>query len=324
MQTLPSGIMSDTPATPFIYMAPLRGITDALFRRIYCKHFTGIDAAIAPFINPQRRSGLSDKLLADVFPDANDLKVIPQQLNSNGDDFLALAERLYDLGYREINWNLGCPVPMVAKKRRGSGLLPFPDQIVAFLDHVIPRLKSRLSLKIRLGYHDHQESLTLLPRLDCYPLSEIIIHARLGKQLYRGPTHPDRFMECQQVSAHRLVYNGDIRTVSDYRELRKRFNLERWMIGRGLVSNPFLPAEIKGARISAQDRSTKLQHFHDELFLAMKEKLEGPGHLLGRMKQVWIYFIGSFPEQKNALKKITKASSEAHYLDAVRAVLAAD
>ena len=173
--------MTDTSATPFIYMAPLRGITDALFRRIYCRHFNGIDAAVAPFINPQRKSGLTDKLLADVLPEADNLKLIPQQLNSDGDDFLALAERLYDLGYREINWNLGCPVPMVAKKRRGSGLLPFPDQIVAFLDHVIPRLKSRLSLKIRLGYHDHQESLDLLPRLDCYPLSEIIIHARLGK-----------------------------------------------------------------------------------------------------------------------------------------------
>ncbi len=316
--------MTDTSATPFIYMAPLRGITDALFRRIYCRHFNGIDAAVAPFINPQRKSGLTDKLLADVLPEADNLKLIPQQLNSDGDDFLALAERLYDLGYREINWNLGCPVPMVAKKRRGSGLLPFPDQIVAFLDHVIPRLKSRLSLKIRLGYHDHQESLDLLPRLDCYPLSEIIIHARLGKQLYRGRTYPERFMECQQASAHRLVYNGDINTVADYLELHNRFEIDRWMIGRGLIANPFLPSEIKGAQISAQQRSARLQHFHDELFLAMKEKLDGPGHLLGRMKQIWIYFIGSFPQKQNLLKKITKASTEAKYLDAVRTVVAAD
>ena len=316
--------MTDTSATPFIYMAPLRGITDALFRRIYSKHFTGIDAAVAPFINPQHKSGRSDKLLADVFPKANNLKLIPQQLNSNGDDFLAIAERLYDLGYREINWNLGCPVPMVAKKRRGSGLLPFPDQIVAFLDHVIPRLKSRLSLKIRLGYHDHRESLALLPRLDCYPLSEIIIHARLGKQLYRGRTYPERFMECQRTSAHRLVYNGDINSVSDYLELRKLLEIDRWMIGRGLIANPFLPSEIKGARISDQQKSAGLQHFHDELFLAMKEKLDGPGHLLGRMKQIWIYFIGSFPEKQNLLKKITKASTEAKYLEAVRAVVAAD
>ena len=309
--------MTDAPSTPFIYMAPLRGITDALFRQIYCKHFEGINAAVAPFINPQRKSGHTDKLLADVLPGNNDLHLIPQLLNTDGDDFLALAQRLYDLGYKEINWNLGCPVPMVAKKKRGSGLLPFPEQIVAFLDYVLPRLKTKLSLKIRLGYHDYNESLTLLPLLDCYPLSEIIIHARLGKQLYRGETYPERFMSCQQVSSHRLVYNGDINTTSDYLDLNRRINVDRWMIGRGLIANPFLPSEIKNIQLSTQVRFEKLQSFHDELFAAMKERLDGPGHLLGRMKQIWIYFISSFPGKKNALKKITKATTEGKYLDEV-------
>lgn len=312
--------MSDTLSTPFIYMAPLRGITDALFRQIYCKHFEGINAAVAPFINPQRKSGHIDKLLADVSPQASDLDLIPQLLNTNGDDFLALAQRLYDLGYNEINWNLGCPVPMVAKKRRGSGLLPFPDQIVAFLDYVLPRLKTRLSLKMRLGYHDHQESLTLLPLLDRYPLSDIIIHARLGKQLYRGVTSPDRFILCQRVSRHRLVYNGDINTSSDYHALNRLIKVDRWMIGRGLIANPFLPSEIKSNRLPDQLRNEKLQRFHDELFLAMKERLDGPGHLLGRMKQIWIYLISSFPGKRNTLKKITKATTEGKYLDAVQSL----
>ena len=114
--------MADASSTPFIYMAPLRGITDALFRQVYCKHFKGINAAVAPFINPQRKSGLTDKLLADVSPGTNNLHLIPQLLNTDGDDFLALAQRLYDLGYNEINWNLGCPVPMVAKKNEAPAL----------------------------------------------------------------------------------------------------------------------------------------------------------------------------------------------------------
>ncbi len=316
--------MAEVHSTPFIYMAPLRGITDTLFRRIYCKHFSGINAAVAPFINPQRKPVRSDKLLADVTPRDDRLLLIPQLLNTDGDDFLALAQRLYDLGYEEINWNLGCPVPMVARKMRGSGLLPFPEKIVAFLEHVMPRLKTRLSLKIRLGYHDHKESLTLLPLLDRYPLSEIIIHARLGKQLYRGTTYPDSFMLCQEVSAHRLVYNGDINTPSDYEELKKSINAERWMIGRGLVANPFLPSEIKNGPISDQLKYEKLRRFHDEIFYAMKERLDGPGHLLGRMKQIWIYFINSFPGGKSSLKKITKATTERKYLDAVNSLFSRD
>lgn len=313
---------ADISRQPFLYMAPLKGITDALFRRIYHKHFTGVDAAIAPFINPHHKAAISDKLLKDVLPADNcKLPLIPQLLITKGDDFLALANRLHDLGYPEVNWNLGCPVPMVAKKRRGSGLLPYPDEIIELLDLVLPRLKPRLSIKMRLGFTKYHESLALLPRLDDYPLSEIIIHARLAQQLYRGTTAPERFEDCCKASRHTLVYNGDIISCQVYSELAVRFpKIERWMIGRGLLANPFLPAQIKGVEISEEIRQKTLASFHDELFMAMKERLSGPGHLLGRMKQIWIYLIGSFPGQEKLLKKITRASTEKKYNEAVQAI----
>jgi len=308
---------------PFLYMAPLRGITDALFRRVYCNHFQGIDGAIAPFINPQRKAAFSDKLLSDVLPDAQcSLPVIPQILNSDPDGFVILADRLYELGYKTVNWNLGCPVPMVAKKRRGSGLLPYPDQIIGLIEKVLPRLRCRLSIKMRLGFYNYQESLDLLPRLEDFPLSEIIIHARLGNQLYKGRTAPERFAECVHQTRHKLVYNGDITSLKIYADLANRLpQTGSWMIGRGLLANPFLPAEIKGLYISEKTRQERLALFHEDLFREMKLRLSGPGHLLGRMKQVWIYFIESFPEKRILLKKITKASSEQKYLDAVKTVI---
>ena len=316
-------MMSIPSQKPFLYMAPLRGITDALFRRIYCNHFHGIDSAIAPFINPQRKAVFSDKLLSDILPDPNcSLPVIPQILNSDPDGFIVLADRLYELGYKTVNWNLGCPVPMVAKKRRGSGLLPYPDQIVELIEQVLPRLRCQLSIKMRLGFQNYQESLDLLPRLDKFPLAEIIIHARLGKQLYKGPTAPERFAECADQTRHSLVYNGDITSFEIYADLADRLPaISSWMIGRGLLANPFLPAEIKASEFSGLRRRERLAAFHDELFLEMKRRLSGPGHLLGRMKQVWIYFIESFPEKKKLLKNITKASSEQKYLEAVRTVI---
>ena len=310
--------------TPFLYMAPLRGLTDALFRRLYCQYFGGIDSIVAPFINPQKKAGLSEKLLRDVLPELQcDVPLIPQLLNNNADDFVATANRLFELGYSEINWNLGCPVPMVAKKRRGSGLLPYPDQITSILDEAIPRIKPKLSIKMRLGYADFTESITLLPKLDDYPLTEIIIHARLGKQLYRGPTSPEHFLNCSRTTAHKLVYNGDIISAAVFSDLREKLpTITRWMIGRPLITNPFLPAEIKGQRFTTDQRLAILHEFHDELYAEMKELLSGPGHLLGRMKQIWIYLIGSFPGQEKKLKKITKASTEEKYLKAVQSLFA--
>ena len=304
-------------------MAPLRGITDALFRTVYSTHFSGVDAAIAPFINPQPKAVPSDKLIRDVLPENGcDLPLVPQLIYNNAADFIQVANRIADLGYREINWNLGCPVPMVAKKRRGSGLLPYPEQIEKLLDDIMPRLDLKLSIKMRLGYHDFHESLDLLPRLEKYPLSEIIIHARLGKQLYRGQTSPEHFVAAARTTSHLLTYNGDITSAAILADIQDRIpSIHRFMIGRGLISNPFLPAEIKGNSFSAEDKRAGITAFHSDLYHGLKEKLNGPGHLLGRMKQVWIYLIDSFPEKRKLLKKITKASTEEKYRKAVAEIL---
>ncbi len=313
-----------TQNSPYIYMAPLRGITDALFRRIYTRHFSGVDAAVAPFVNPQQPQAIkSGELLKDIIPKVNvqRLKLVPQLLNNNADDFLVVAARIHDLGYDEINWNLGCPAPMVAKKKRGSGLLPYPDEIESLLEKVLPRLKPRLSIKMRLGYRDYDESMELLPRLNKYPLTEIIIHPRLGVQLYKGKASPEYFSLCKNYTRHTLVYNGDIVSLESFSELQEKLpGIDRWMLGRGLIADPLLPEKIKGIKISKDQKQKRLTSFHDELYTTMKDHLSGPGHLLGRMKQIWPYFIDSFPEKKKKLKAIIKASTEAKYWEAVETV----
>ncbi len=311
-----------TPAhleQPYLYLAPIQGVTDALFRNIFHHHFGGFDAAITPFINPQRHSTGKEKWLADVLPEKNPaLPIIPQLLNTDALDFIAIADRLQDLGYTHINWNLGCPAPMVAKKKRGSGLLPYPETIVALLEKIVPRLGVGLSIKTRLGYQHSREILTLLPLLDAFPLKEIIIHARLGKQLYKGGVDLEGFALCREQSRHTLVYNGDIIDSISFKTLTERFPwVHRWMIGRGVLADPFLALSLKGKNVSAQDRLKRLQEFHADLYQGYSQRLSGPGHLLGRMKQLWLYLIASFPQKQKILKKIKRASTEQLYLHAV-------
>ncbi len=308
-------------AAHHLYLAPIRGVTDALFRNIFYHHFDGIDAAIAPFINPQTKTFFDDRMLSDVLPQNNRLKpLVPQLLHTSPKDFLVLAARLADLGFTHINWNLGCPAPMVAKKKRGSGLLPYPSEIMSFLERVIPRLKVQLSIKTRLGYTKENELLELLPSLNDFPLKEIIIHTRLGKQLYRGKTDPEGFAACQKVTTHTLVYNGDIYDQDTFHSLVARFpEINRWMLGRGILMNPFLAEEIKGLpKESSARRMERLYAFHEDLYEQYRGKLSGQGHLLGRMKQLWMYLIFSFPEKEKGLKKIKKSTSTDQYLGNVR------
>lgn len=316
--------MPDTQ--PFLYLAPIRGLTDALFRDTLYAHFQGFDAAVAPFINPQRKALYEDAMVRDVLPRFNTgWPIVPQLLHTDPESFIVLANRLAGLGYSHINWNLGCPAPMVARKKRGSGLLPYPESIIEILDQVLPQLDLEVSIKTRLGYHDRSELTTLLPQLDRFALKEIIIHTRLGKQLYRGNTDPDGFALCQKLSRHQLVYNGDITDLAVFTDLAGRFpSVNRWMIGRGALGNPFLAEEIKGLPSgSREQRKDRLFAFHRDLFSRYQDRLSGPSHILGRVKQLWSYLIISFPGQEKLQKKILKSTSIEAYLQIVDQLFAA-
>ena len=315
--------MSNTQ--PFLYLAPIRGLTDALFRTTLHHHFKGFDAAMAPFITPQRKSLYEDAMLRDVLPENNaGLPLIPQLLHTDPESFIVLAGRLAELGYRHINWNLGCPAPMVARKKRGSGLLPYPETIIDILDQIVPQLDMEISIKTRLGYHSRTELANLLPQLDRFPLKEIIIHARLGKQLYKGSTDPEGFALCQSLGRHVLVYNGDITDLAGFKALTASFpGINRWMIGRGALANPFIAEEIKGmATGSADERKKRLYAFHLDLFNRYEERLSGPSHILGRLKQLWTYLILSFPGQEKFQKKILKSAHLEGYLQVIEQLFA--
>ncbi len=309
-----------TDKQPFLYLAPIRGITDALFREIFSRHFKGIDMAVAPFINPQGKSFFTRKLLKDVLPENNhNLAIIPQLLHTTPEPFLLLAKRLQDLGYTRINWNLGCPAPMVIKKKRGSGLLPYPEDIIRFLDEVIPKLNIELSIKTRIGYFNNEEIYALLPQLNDYPLAEIIIHARLGRQMYKGKPDIQSFTNCLHLTRHPVIYNGDITDARIFTNLKEQFpDIKGWMIGRGVLSNPTLAEEIKQLKLqSEKSRMKRYRAYHDELYHRYGERLEGTSHLLGRMKLIWSYLIHSFPGGEKEFKKIKKSRTRKQYLSVV-------
>jgi tRNA-dihydrouridine synthase len=115
------------------------------------------------------------------------------------------------LGYKELNWNLGCPYPMVTKSGMGSGLEYRKNQSYS--------RKSTHGIRCpinenAIGYESPQEIIDVLPILDKYPLKNIAIHARLGKQLYKGGVDLDGFQN--DTTKHKLYYNGDITSVAKF------------------------------------------------------------------------------------------------------------
>jgi tRNA-dihydrouridine synthase len=289
-------------------------MTDRIYRNLFPLYFRGVDLAVAPFLSATK-SIKPGSLLRDYSTGQNSrIPMIPQILSSGPDDFTRLANALFDIGYGEVNWNLGCPFRMVVKKGRGAGMLCYPERIEAFLEETVPALKPKLSIKLRLGLKDPDDILRLLPIFNRFPLHELIIHPRTGAQMYGGNVDLDRFGKCLDLSQHSLVYNGDVTTVAAYERLAGRFgSVHRWMIGRGLLGNPFLAEEIKGHIEKPYDEKVQiLRAFHDHLFAEYSKILSGPAHITNKMKEFWTY-SGSFLKDR---EKIRKQINKTHHRDA--------
>lgn len=298
-----------------ICLAPLRGLTGAIFRNTYAEFFDGIDRAVAPFLTTIESTRIKSGQLRELLPENNRrMPVVPQILSKQADKFIHLSRALQDLGYDTVNWNLGCPFPRVARKKRGSGLLPHPDLVDAFLERVFSSLSVRISIKARLGRHGPDEIFTLLPVFNRYPIEELILHPRTGVQMYAGRPDLDTFEKCLPLCRCPLTYNGDIESKTDFDRLQMRFPaITTWMIGRGILSNPFLPAIIKGLNGGTVNWVERFRQFHDALYERYARVRHGPAHLVDSMKGYWNYFAASFTRGGRVLKQVRKADIPARY-----------
>ncbi|MBF0483346.1 MAG: tRNA-dihydrouridine synthase family protein [Candidatus Omnitrophica bacterium] len=306
---------------PYLYMAPIQGVTNHFYRDVYSKYFSGYDAVVTPFVASSQGSQVKRARLKDILPECNNFagKIIPQILSKDADDFMVLAKAMFDLGYDTVNWNLGCPLPKVRNKDRGSGLMAYPDKIVSILEQVMPNIPNKLSLKVRLGRENSEDILRLLPRLNVFPLEEIIIHPRTGKQMYKGVADVDAFAVCLPLTKHTVVYNGDINSIETFKKLNSRFpKIKRWMIGRGGIADPFLPEAIKGiSSATKEERAKKFMAFHNALLAVYQENYSGSAHVLDKMKELWFYWSKNIEKGNVLYQKICRAKTVEKYFSEI-------
>ena len=224
-----------------IHLAPLQGYTEAAYRNAHAAVFGGVDVYHTPFVRIDRGE-FRHKDVRDILPENNRVPhLIPQLIASEMDKTERIIALFIEQGYREMDINLGCPFPMLAKRQCGSGMLPHPDKVEALLKQIEQYPDVSFSVKMRLGWEKPDECLTLLPLLNAAPLTEIIVHPRLGIQQYKGEVNMEGFTAFYEACRHPVIYNGDILTIEDIRCITEKFpKLTGVMIGRGLLANPAL------------------------------------------------------------------------------------
>jgi tRNA-dihydrouridine synthase len=288
-------------------MAPLQGFTDYAYRTTFVSIFGAPDAAFSPYIDTHKPD---HRVYRDVLPERNTTcPLIPQILGNNADEMLLILNKLQEMGYNEANWNLGCPYPMVTKKIMGAGLLPFPERIDRIFNELFANSNCKLSVKLRLGLTDSNEWKALVPVLNRYPLSEVIIHGRTASQMYKGDIDINAFIEMANQLTHPTCYNGNIFSLEQFKSLTVQLpDVGRWMLGRGLLGNPLLIQEIRSGQKASDEEIVKaLSQLHHQLLTFNSSRLSGPSHILNKMKPYWEYFALSLTGREKGLKKIKKS-----------------
>ena len=332
--------------------APMEGITGYVYRNAHHQFYKKIDRYFTPFITPNQTRKFTSREMNDVLPEHNQgIEIVPQILTNKAEDFLWASETLRDLGYEEVNLNLGCPSGTVVTKKRGAGFLAFPVALDAFLEEVcngINRLGMKISVKTRVGKDSPDEWEELLEIYSRYPLSELIVHPRIQTDFYRNHPNLDAYelaAEKNSSSKISLTYNGDLFSIQDFENLIERFpNTETVMMGRGLLTNPALAEQIEGMQEKCGsseagfckarrddpcfsekeneekekcDEKQRLRKFHDALLAGYSEAIPGDRNVLFKMKELWFYFGQAFENDEKALKQIRKAVKMDVYRDAV-------
>ena len=306
-----------------LYFAPMEGITLAPFRRVWQEFFPGLDKFFSPFLVANQTLHFKNKEIKDILPENNEgIPLVPQILTKKADEMLWAVKELQKYGYREINLNLGCSMPQVARRGRGAGFLADKDQLDRFFEEVFEGLENmnvELSVKTRLGVESSREALELMEIYNRYPISELIIHPRLMSDLYRSTPDMDTFAAMFESSRHPVCYNGDIYTVTDFQRIAERFpNLDRIMIGRGFLRDPSLLHRLQGKDAVTEE---ELFQYHNSVFRNYLQNVQDERQAVAKMKGMWVYWQTSYPGREREFKKLRKSVSADQYMECVYSIM---
>ena len=303
------------------YLAPMEGVTDSIYRSVCHRMFPPFDRYYTPFLTPTADRLLTARQLRELDPARNaGMDVVPQLLANDPALFVWMAGVLKDMGFREVNLNLGCPSGTVAKKKKGSGLLGQPELLERLLDGIFDRTPLPVSIKTRAGLRSEAEFGPILALFNRYPICELIVHPRVQKDLYSDPVRMDAFALAMAESRAPVCYNGGLWAPEDVDGIKTRFPaLDAVMLGCGAVANPGLTGYLKAGTWITLDQ---LREFHDALYAEYRVVMPGFKPTVFRMREYWSFWENLFEAPYHHLKRIRKATDFAAYEQAVRDLLA--
>lgn len=232
---------------PPLALAPMAGVTNALFRRLF-KPF-GLGLTVSEFVSAQSLVRMNRRTLEmiDVYPDERPTAV---QLHGNDPEVMGQAAAFVEeCGADIVDINFGCPAPKIVKGGDGAAILRDPDLAVRICHAVRKAVKKApVTVKMRLGWEaDNFTHLDIAKRAEAVGIDAFTLHGRYGKQFYKGKADWSYIARLKAELRVPVIGNGDVTSAEDALHHLREAGVDAIMVGRATLGNPWLIREIAAA-----------------------------------------------------------------------------
>ncbi|WP_153731589.1 tRNA dihydrouridine synthase [Sporosarcina obsidiansis] len=303
---------------PFFILAPMEDVTDVVFRHVVAEaarpdvfftEFTNTES----FCHPEGIFSVRGRL---AFTE-DEQPIVAHIWGDKPEHFREMSIGMAEMGFKGLDVNMGCPVPNVASKGKGSGLIRHPETAAA----IIQAAKAGglpVSVKTRLGYTDVDEWRDWLTHVLKQDIANLSIHLRTRKEMSNYPAHWDLIPEIKKLRDEiapdtLLTINGDIPDRQTGMELVEKYGVDGVMIARGVFTNPFAFEKEKREHSSEELLDLLRLHLdlHDKYSTELEPRLFKP---LRRFFKIYVKGFRGAAELRNQLM-------DTNSTDEVRALL---
>ncbi|BCN93993.1 tRNA-dihydrouridine synthase B [Thiomicrorhabdus immobilis] len=251
-----------------IVLAPMAGITDAVFREI-CRQ-NGASYTLAEMVASKKQLWESKKS-STRHVDLNDPE--PRAVQLIGTDPQELADAAawqVSQGAQIIDLNMGCPAKKVCSVAAGSALMADPDKVRKIFNAVVNAVDVPVTVKTRTGTDfDNKNAMQIAQIAESEGLKAITIHGRTREDKFQGHAEYDTIKQVKQQVNIPVIANGDICTPEQADFVLKYTTADGIMIGRASQGYPWIFRELNhylntGQKLAAPSllefETTMLQH----------------------------------------------------------------
>jgi len=229
---------------PVLALAPMQGVTDLPFLRLIAG-YGGADVYVTEYFRVYARSRLDKHILKSVTENPTGRPVIAQMIGNDIPALVRTARELEQYPVAAVDLNLGCPAPVVYRKGAGGGLLREPKRVDAILGALRDAVKTRFTVKTRIGFDSAEVFSEMLPSYARHSLDLLTVHARTVKEMYRSEVHYEFIARAVAALRCPVLANGNVYSARKAAEVLKSTGARGLMIGRGVIRNPWLFRQIR-------------------------------------------------------------------------------